>query len=114
MYGRYDYFPESSPTFASDSTSTSTITFRLEPVTMPEVTAKATVPGCRTSWPHPTRRYISRHSAQSGATAAVPTDLFGSKAFTDTIHTDHQLDAAAAKPVPKSRMFDSRTLQLNF
>lgn len=39
--------------------------------------------------PFPT--YPSEHSTQSGAAAAVLTDLFGIKAFTDTTHTDHHL-----------------------
>jgi hypothetical protein len=39
--------------------------------------------------PFPT--YTSGHSTQSGAAAAVLTQMFGIKAFTDTTHTDHQL-----------------------
>ena len=37
----------------------------------------------------PNPSYISGHSTQSRAAAAV--DLFGHKAFTDTLHTDHHL-----------------------
>ena len=39
----------------------------------------------------PNPAYISGHSTQSRAAAAVLTDLFGPKAFTDTLHTDHHL-----------------------
>jgi membrane-associated phospholipid phosphatase len=39
----------------------------------------------------PNPAYIAGHSTQSGAAAAVLTDLFGRKAFTDTLHTDHHL-----------------------
>jgi membrane-associated phospholipid phosphatase len=39
----------------------------------------------------PNPSYISGHSTQSRAAAAVLTDLFGHKAFTDTLHTDHHL-----------------------
>jgi hypothetical protein len=39
----------------------------------------------------PNPAYISGHSTQSRAAAAVLTDLFGHKAFTDTLHTDHHL-----------------------
>ena len=35
--------------------------------------------------------YTSGHSTQSGAAATVLTDMFGTKAFTDTIRTDHNL-----------------------
>ena len=35
--------------------------------------------------------YTSGHSTQSGAAATVLTDMFGTKAFTDTTHTDHGL-----------------------
>jgi hypothetical protein len=35
--------------------------------------------------------YTSGHSAQSGAAAAVLTDMFGVVAFTDTLFTDHNL-----------------------
>jgi hypothetical protein len=50
--------------------------------------------------PFPT--YTSGHSTQSGAVAAVLTDLFGSKAFTDTTHTDHHL-----MPPQEPRTFSS-------
>ena len=36
----------------------------------------------------PNPAYLSGHSTQSGASATVLTDLFGIKAFTDTIHAD--------------------------
>jgi PAP2 superfamily len=39
----------------------------------------------------PNPAYISGHSTQSRAAAAVLTDLFGHQAFTDTLHTDHHL-----------------------
>jgi PAP2 superfamily len=39
--------------------------------------------------PFPT--YTSGHSTQSGAAAAVLSDMFGVKAFTDTLHADHHL-----------------------
>jgi hypothetical protein len=39
----------------------------------------------------PNPAYISGHSTQSRAAAAVLTDLFGGMAFTDTLHTDHHL-----------------------
>jgi len=35
--------------------------------------------------------YTSGHSTQSGAVARVLTDMFGVKAFTDTLHADHDL-----------------------
>lgn len=35
--------------------------------------------------------YASGHSTQSGAVARVLTDMFGTKSFTDTTHTDHGL-----------------------
>jgi membrane-associated phospholipid phosphatase len=35
--------------------------------------------------------YTSGHSTQSGAAAAILTDLFGKKRFTDTIRADQQL-----------------------
>lgn len=35
--------------------------------------------------------YTSGHSTQSGAVAWVLTDMFGVKAFTDTLHADHHL-----------------------
>jgi PAP2 superfamily len=35
--------------------------------------------------------YTSGHSTQSGAAAAILTEMFGVKAFTDTLHTDHGL-----------------------
>jgi PAP2 superfamily len=40
--------------------------------------------------------YTSGHSTQSGAAAHVLTDLFGSKRFMDTTHTDHGLVPAQA------------------
>jgi hypothetical protein len=46
--------------------------------------------------------YTSGHSTQSGAAAAVLTDLFGVKAFTDTLHTDHDL-----VPMSEARWFRS-------
>lgn len=46
--------------------------------------------------------YDSGHSAQSGAASMVLTDMFGSIAFTDTIHTDHGL-----VPPQDPRTFDS-------
>jgi hypothetical protein len=46
--------------------------------------------------------YTSGHSTQSGAAARVLTDLFGSKRFTDTTHTDHGL-----VPPQEPRTFDS-------
>jgi membrane-associated phospholipid phosphatase len=39
--------------------------------------------------PFPT--YTSGHSTQSGAAAAVLTDMFGVEAFTDTLNADHGL-----------------------
>ena len=36
--------------------------------------------------------YTSGHSTQSGAAAFVMTDQFGIRTFTDTTHTDHDLD----------------------
>ena len=39
----------------------------------------------------PNPSYSSGHSTQSMVAAAVLTDLFGDKAFTDTTHTDHHL-----------------------
>jgi hypothetical protein len=50
--------------------------------------------------PFPT--YTSGHSTQSGAAAAVLTQMFGLKAFTDTTHTDHQLT-----PPQEPRAFSS-------
>jgi hypothetical protein len=50
--------------------------------------------------PFPT--YTSGHSTQSGAAAQVLTDMFGSKRFTDTTHTDHGL-----VPPQEPRTFDS-------
>jgi PAP2 superfamily protein len=35
--------------------------------------------------------YTSGHSTQSGASARILTDMFGSKSFTDTTHVDHGL-----------------------
>jgi hypothetical protein len=35
--------------------------------------------------------YTSGHSTQSGAAAAVLSDMFGTESFTDTTHTDHGL-----------------------
>jgi membrane-associated phospholipid phosphatase len=46
--------------------------------------------------------YTSGHSTQSGAAARVLTDMFGSKRFTDTTHTDHGL-----VPAQEPRTFDS-------
>jgi membrane-associated phospholipid phosphatase len=46
--------------------------------------------------------YTSGHSTQSGAAAHVLTDMFGSKRFTDTTHTDHSL-----VPPQEPRTFDS-------
>jgi PAP2 superfamily len=46
--------------------------------------------------------YTSGHSTQSGAAARVLTDMFGSKRFTDTTHTDHDL-----MPAQKPRTFGS-------
>jgi hypothetical protein len=46
--------------------------------------------------------YTSGHSTQSGAAAAVLTDLLGSKAFIDTTHTDHHL-----MPPQEPRSFNS-------
>ena len=46
--------------------------------------------------------YTSGHSTQSGAAAHVLTDMFGSKRFTDTTHTDHGL-----MPPQEPRTFDS-------
>jgi membrane-associated phospholipid phosphatase len=39
----------------------------------------------------PNPAYLSGHATQSGAAATVLTALFGRKAFTDTLHTDHHL-----------------------
>jgi hypothetical protein len=39
--------------------------------------------------------YTSGHSSQSGAAAAVLTDMFGAMRFTDTTHVDHSLVLAA-------------------
>jgi hypothetical protein len=50
--------------------------------------------------PFPT--YTSGHSTQSGAAAHVLTDMFESKRFTDTTHTDHGL-----VPPQEPRTFDS-------
>jgi membrane-associated phospholipid phosphatase len=50
----------------------------------------------------PNPAYISGHSTQSSAAAVVLTDLFGQKAFTDTLHTDHDLE-----PPQKPRTFSS-------
>jgi hypothetical protein len=36
--------------------------------------------------------YTSGHATQSGAAATVLTDLFGVKAFTDTLHQDHHVE----------------------
>jgi hypothetical protein len=46
--------------------------------------------------------YTSGHSTQSGAATRVLTGMFGIKAFTDTMHTDHDLD-----PPQEPRSFDS-------
>jgi PAP2 superfamily len=40
--------------------------------------------------------YTSGHATQFGAAATVLTDLFGMKAFTDTLHQDHRLEPALA------------------
>ncbi len=40
--------------------------------------------------------YTSGHSTQSGAAAEVLTDMFGVRAFTDTIRTDHDLGPPVA------------------
>jgi hypothetical protein len=45
--------------------------------------------------PFPT--YTSGHSTQSGAAAAVLTDMFGAKPFTDTTHVDHNQGPATAR-----------------
>jgi PAP2 superfamily protein len=50
--------------------------------------------------PFPT--YTSGHSTQSGAAAAVLSDMFGVKAFTDTLHADHEL-----VPTLEARSFSS-------
>ena len=50
----------------------------------------------------PNPSYSSGHSTQSRVAAAVLTDLFGHKAFTDTTHTDHNL-----MPPQKPRTFSS-------
>jgi membrane-associated phospholipid phosphatase len=50
--------------------------------------------------PFPT--YTSGHSTQSGAAAAVLSDMFGAKAFTDTLHADHDL-----VPMLEARSFSS-------
>jgi len=39
----------------------------------------------------PFPEYTSGHSVQSGAAATVLSDMFGEKAFTDTVHVDHGL-----------------------
>jgi membrane-associated phospholipid phosphatase len=49
--------------------------------------------------------YPSGHAMQSGAVAAVLTDMFGVKRFRDTTHADH--GAAAASPSLKPRTFAS-------
>ncbi len=36
--------------------------------------------------------YTSGHATQSGAAAMILTDMFGMKAFTDTLHQDHHLE----------------------
>src|SRR5262249_20628392 len=41
--------------------------------------------------PPPFPSYTSGYSTQSAAVARVLTDLFGVKAFTDTLHADHHL-----------------------
>ena len=46
--------------------------------------------------------YTSGHSTQSGAAARVLTDMFGTKRFTDTTHTDHGL-----VPPQQPRIFNS-------
>jgi hypothetical protein len=46
--------------------------------------------------------YTSGHSTQSGAAATVLTDMFGTKRFTDTTHTDHGLT-----PAQSPRTFNS-------
>src|SRR6185295_1430003 len=46
--------------------------------------------------------YTSGHSTQSGAAARVLTDMFGTKSFTDTTHTDHGL-----VPAQQPRRFNS-------
>jgi hypothetical protein len=46
--------------------------------------------------------YTSGHSTQSGAAARVLTDMFGTKRFTDTTHTDHGL-----VPPQQPRVFNS-------
>jgi membrane-associated phospholipid phosphatase len=50
----------------------------------------------------PNPAYISGHSTQSRAAAVVLTDLFGHRAFTDTLHTDHHL-----RPPQEPRTFGS-------
>jgi PAP2 superfamily len=50
----------------------------------------------------PNPAYISGHSTQSMAAAVVLTDLFGDKAFTDTLHSDHDLE-----PPQEPRTFSS-------
>lgn len=50
--------------------------------------------------PFPT--YTSGHSTQSGAAAAVLSDMFGVKAFMDTLHADHDL-----VPTLEARSFSS-------
>jgi hypothetical protein len=50
----------------------------------------------------PNPSYSSGHSTQSSAAAEVLTDLFGHKAFTDTLHTDHHL-----MPPQEPRTFSS-------
>jgi hypothetical protein len=50
----------------------------------------------------PNPAYSSGHSTQSSAAAEVLTDLFGHKAFTDTLHTDHHL-----MPSQEPRTFSS-------
>jgi PAP2 superfamily len=46
--------------------------------------------------------YTSGHATQSGAAAMMLTDMFGMKAFTDTLHQDHHLE-----PPLEPRRFDS-------
>ena len=58
------------------------------------------LPYLRVTPPNPS--YISGHSTQSRAAAGALTDLFGDKAFTDTIHTDHHL-----MPPQEPRTFSS-------
>jgi hypothetical protein len=46
--------------------------------------------------------YTSGHASQSGAAARVLTDMFGTTAFTDTLHEDHEL-----VPAHRPRSYDS-------